>query len=229
MRIKPVCKMFFIEMRFSFFVFWSILAAVFVIGNAPLIISDQETVHNIGGIISIYVFFIVIGLTMLKNSFPFSLGMSATRKEYFVGAVLTWITMAFVSSLLQLLFYFVENKILLQMFGAVFHYFTPLGSMSVGMVLWSGFILPLVLGSGSFFISSVQYRFGLIGVLMLFAAMLLTGVLLSVLKLWETIFSFLINWLPSFAVFTVWLIPVMIIFFVLGWLCMRKAPVKAAS
>ncbi len=44
--------------------------------------------YNIGGVLSIFMYFFIAGIIVVATSFPFAIGMSIRRVDYFIGTAL---------------------------------------------------------------------------------------------------------------------------------------------
>ena len=75
---------------------WAILACSFIVN---LVIFSRvpvaEAPHNdTGGVASIYVFFFVIGVSIVGRSLPFGLALGVSRRSYYTGTALLGVAMA---------------------------------------------------------------------------------------------------------------------------------------
>ena len=75
---------------------WAILACSFIVN---LVIFSRVPVagapHNdTGGVASIYVFFFVIGVSIVGRSLPFGLALGVSRRSYYTGTALLGVAMA---------------------------------------------------------------------------------------------------------------------------------------
>lgn len=227
-RLKPLLRMHLLDIGKSFVIFWSILFSLFLISNLLLIFTANEKIYNAGGIISSNIYFMIVGFTLLKSSFGFALGMSATRRDYYFSLLIAWGIIAAANAVILFTFHMIEKQLMPMFTNHIFHYFTPSEQFSSPLLLWIGFVFPLVIGGCAFFISCVHYRFGNLGILTFFFIGLILGALLSIFKLWHPLFDMITTYITGFESFTVWVLLIAIVAFAASWLLLRKAPVKAA-
>ena len=158
-------------------------------------ISSEGDNYNIGGVLSIFMYFFVAGIIVVATSFPFAIGMSIRRVDYFIGTALmaTISTSAF--TLLIVLMGQLEN--LLNGWGNELYFFhfpylndgTVLEQIGVFMIL---FLYLFFLG---FMITSYVKRFGRRGVFIGSTAISLIGTvavyLIHAYSLWTNIFDWI--------------------------------------
>lgn len=88
---------------------WIILGANFVISLIfGLSLNDGETM-NTGGLASIFIYMLVTGAVTLKDTFPFALGLSIRRKDYFQGTVIASFLFNFCTAALLAILAVIEN------------------------------------------------------------------------------------------------------------------------
>ncbi len=100
---KPVLKLVWFDIRASYFIFWSILLAV-TIFNVILALSLPELRFGMSANFAVYAYMAAAGFLMIKETFPYSLGMSSTRYHYYWGLVLGFLGLA-VAQAVSLLIY----------------------------------------------------------------------------------------------------------------------------
>lgn len=88
-----------VNIRYPFSIFWSILLAIFILSLILSSVADRSTVLFQASI-PIYIFCLVIGMWTVKNTIPFLLKMSLTRKLIYISIGLYFLIIAIVQSLL---------------------------------------------------------------------------------------------------------------------------------
>ncbi|MEF3303819.1 hypothetical protein [Paenibacillus sp. GYB003] len=140
---------------------WLIVSISFVANlTIGLLISDREPMYT-GGIASLYVFMLVFGLIVLPQTFPFALGMSVRRTDYFWGTAAVIAAASAVFSVLLLLLAVVESEWTAG-WGVDLHFF-KLPYLNDGPALaqlWIFFSCLLNMFYLGFAISSIHRRFG---------------------------------------------------------------------
>ena len=162
---KALLVFFTLDYRFSIIVFWCIFLASLI----PIVIFSIsiDGTMMISSDMAIAVFCAVSGFLLIKETFPFSIRMGATRHEYVFNALLFSVLLAaFMSALnlavVQVLVWIIELSgwdnfsliILAEFFTSNVSWYTQ---YSVEFMIC--FLLFLL----GFFLSSVFHRFGMIG------------------------------------------------------------------
>jgi hypothetical protein len=147
-----------------------------------------------GGLLSIYVYMLVGGAIVVTRSFPFAIGFSVRRKDYFWGTVTMAVTISAIWAVLISLLSLVEGS-LIRNWGVNLHFFhLPYWSDSSIFAQFGLFFVEMLL---MFFLgfapASVYQRFGRSGMY------IVSGVVLgcfSILSLLSTYWNW---WGPIFA------------------------------
>lgn len=207
---------------------WLILGASFLINLLiSLLLGGSVSIYS-GGVSSIYIWMLIIGIISLSDTFPFALGFSVRRTDYFLGTLSTAFVVC-VGGALILQFLSVMEQDVISGWGLGLHFFS-LPYLSDG-TLPEQYLLTLVLLIHSyllgFTISSIYRRFGKTG--MWTFCILLTAALTALLFL----FTYLLGW-NTFALFFqhytafevgVWMIPMLFCYVLFSYLLLRKATV----
>ena len=180
-----------------------------------------------GGVSSIFVFLFVIGIIVVARTFPFAVGMSIRRTDYFIGSVVMGTIASIAYSMLIFLMAQVEN--LTNGWGNRLHFFSfpYLNDGTATEQLSMYFILFLHMFFLAFLIASFAKRFGLTGMLIASIASMLIGSLAVYLvhsyKLWGNIFS----WFGGQTAVEIayWLIPFVLFYLLASFLLLRRASV----
>lgn len=190
------------------------------------LISSAEGIKT-GGIAAIYVYMLVMGMVIIKDTFPFSISFGVRRADYFMGTLLHIILVSAISALILNLFTFLER---ITNHWGVNLYFFDIPYLNDG-ALWQqwiiAFCLFLYLFYNGFFIASVTRRFGIRGLILLF---LIVAVLYSLFHVWISISD---GWLRIFEWFiqhtafdiALWLIPPTLFYILLSYLFIKRATV----
>lgn len=195
--------------------------------TVSFLISSEVDNYNVGGVLSIFMYFFVAGIIVVATSFPFAIGMSIRRVDYFIGTALmaTISTSAF--TLLIVLVGQLEN--LLNGWGneRYFFHFPYLNDGTVLEQIATFMILFLYLFFLGFMITSYVKRFGRKGIFIGLTGFLLIGsvavYLFHVYSLWNYIFDWLFG--QTAAQIAYWHIPFLLFYVLASFLLLRRASV----
>ncbi|UVI30094.1 hypothetical protein [Paenibacillus spongiae] len=181
-----------------------------------------------GGISSIFIFMLIIGMILQQQTFPFAIGLSVRRTDYYWGTVAVSGIVIGVTSLLLMLLSAVEGE-LLEGWGVGLHFFY-LPHFSDGPILlrvWISFALMLHLFHLGFGIASVHRRYGKLGMLVLslsvFLASSIAGFLLTYYRWWDDLFEMLIG--LSAAELASWSFPITVLYAIASYALLRRSTV----
>lgn len=91
---------------------WIIVGGNFLINLLTTsAIHDGDSTVSTGGMVSIFIYFLIIGMIMLHQTFPFALGLSVRRSDYFWGTVAVAGVSGFVSALIIVIMSAIEGQI----------------------------------------------------------------------------------------------------------------------
>jgi hypothetical protein len=225
-RVKQVVMLHLRNKNTWFVVPWSILGANFLI-NALIAttFSDGETI-NTGAIASIFVYAFIAGTLTLKETFPFAIGLSIRRKDYFFGTALTVLLVNIISGIAITILSAIESatdgwNVNLHLFKIGFLSDLPyIGILVINIIL---LIHCFFLG---FAISSLHRRFGGMSMYIFFTAMLLVGTIVSYtmahFELWDDFGHWVVdNYMDLFW----WMIPMVGIYALISYVLLRRAAV----
>ena len=153
----------------------NVIIAVLVGGKAPI---------YTGGLSSIYIYMLVAGSIAVAGTFPFAIGFSGRRTDYFLGTAAIAAATSAAWALLIWLFSFIEGN-LFKNWGVDLHFF-HLPYLSDGSLLgqfWVYFTVMLMMFFLGFTPASIYQRFGRMGMYTLFGV---SGLLISILSLLST-------------------------------------------
>lgn len=174
-RIKGVVGMHLRDKFSWFYLPWIILMSSFVInvGIAASVPDDQEIVT--GGLASIFIYMLVCGIVSVHHTFPFALGLSVRRRDYFGGTMLMILSASAVLSVMLTIFSAVESAS--EGWGvqlSFFHLpFVADGSVAQQWVIYASLMIFMYLLG--FACSCVYRRFGRTGLYTLAIASFLAG------------------------------------------------------
>ncbi|WP_440961962.1 hypothetical protein ACN6KS_10565 [Paenibacillus nitricinens] len=221
-----ILKMHYKDKWFWLFMPWIILLSSFLV-NLVIACFMQEPMYT-GGLVSIFIYMFVIGIIILVQTFPFALGLSIRRTDYFFGTSLMAVITSAGFSLLLFLLSIVETK-LTPGWGVQLHYFHMpyLNDGTVLEQLWIYFVIMLHMFYWGFVISSIFRRFGRSG-LFIFAAVMfivysVAGLLMTYYHWWGDLF----NWFVSHTAFEIalWSMPLTVLYALLSFRMLRKSTV----
>jgi hypothetical protein len=205
-----------------------ILGSSFLVNIVVAKLIDETDKFYSGGITSIFIYMLVIGSVSLVQTFPFALGLSVRRTDYFLGTAITaFINCLLIAIMLCLLAYLeadVTNGWWVQL-----HFFNlpyvndgnPFQQLVIYlMIMFNLFFLGFV-------ISSIYRRFGIIGMIigsiLILAAGTVGSFALNRFELWDNIFA-AIRTLTAFQV-ALWLIPFTACYAIVSYLLLRRSTV----
>ncbi len=205
---------------------WIILLPSFLINIAIAYFVD-EPIYT-GGIASIFFFMLFVGIISLVQTFPFALGLSVRRTDYFWGTAIMAAIISTASSIALFLLSFIESKTT-DGWGLKLHYF-HLPYVNDGTAIeqvWIYMMAMMHLFFLGFLTSSIFRRFGRSGMYILTAVGLvicsICGFMITYNQWWGSIF----NWFASHTAFglALWTMPLTAIYAVLSFLMLRKSTV----
>ncbi|MDO3677090.1 hypothetical protein [Paenibacillus ehimensis] len=180
-----------------------------------------------GGITSLYVYMLVIGIIALPQTFVFALGLGVRRKDYFAGTAMNAALVSMSTAILLLLLSLLEGWS--GGWGVGLHFFR-MPYWSDGTVLGQiarNFVLMLHLFFLGFVISCVQRRYGWFGMMVLsgavFAVVSVLVVLASYYQWWGGLFQWIAG--KSVSEWAGWLFALLIVYALASYSMLRKAAV----
>ena len=231
-RFLAVLRMHYLNFLTSMLWFWLILLAVFLLNLLFVIFFAPDNMNgprmNFGSVMAVFLYMLISGFVTLKDSFGYTIGMSITRKEYYLATVLAFLAAAACNTLLTFLLHAAEKGInsLLQVNFYFFSSFYQLGHAA--LMLWIHFFIQVLLVTLSFVYSCYHYKYGKTALFTTLAGFLLVMMLFSVLDLWRSLFH-LLGMFDSFGQFTLWCVPLVILLYIIGWFAVRKMNIRPAA
>ena len=174
--IKGVLYFLSVNVRYPLGVFWTILFSIYLISILFSVISNSENVLFQASI-PIYIFCLVLGMWTVKNTIPYLLNMSVTRKLIFISVGIYFLLLAiFQAVLANILTVIISLLGMKAMSGEISlidgdkeftFYFTHLSQFlendSLMNQIMIDSIICFVALSSMFFVGLIFYRFGLVG------------------------------------------------------------------
>ncbi|GIN84930.1 hypothetical protein J6TS2_13160 [Heyndrickxia sporothermodurans] len=223
--VSGILKMHFRDKWSWLFIPWSILLFSFfvnlIIGYS---VSSDKGIYT-GGLSSIFIYIFVLGIITLSQSFPFALGLSVRRKDYFMGTTLFVILLSAVFSILILMFSLTETK-LIKGWGVGLHFFNfPfLNNFTIIEQLGIYFVIMMHMFFLGFVISCLYRRFGRNGLYVFFTALfLLSGIgsfMITYNQWWGNIFIWITQQYP---LIIICLAPTAVFYAVVSYLLLRRS------
>lgn len=226
-RISRVIRMHYKDKWTWFLIPWIVLMSSFAINLFMSFIID-DTIYT-GGIASIYVYMLVAGIVTLAQTFPFALGLSVTRRDYFMGTVSMIVVTCAITSIALCALSYIEGDLIPGWGTDLYFFHLPYwsdGSLPVQTVNYFFVLLHLVfLG---FAISSLYRRFGRSGMVVSSIVLLLIvtvgAFILTYFGLWMDLFS----WFASHTMLHISLLLLVgaIVYVLLSYWLLRRATVQ---
>lgn len=206
---------------------WIILLSSFAVNFFIGVLTGGELPIYTGGISSIYIYMLVIGIIVLAQMFPFALGLSVRRTDFFLG---TSGMIIMVSALIAIaLFLLSQVEQWTGAWGVNLHFFhlPYLNDGSFIEQLLIMFTLLLNMGFLGFTISSIYQRFRRNGMFVFFGAIVLIFSALALLCTYYGWWMDIFHWLSNHTAFelAIWTVPVTIIYILVSFGLLRKATI----
>ncbi len=154
---------------------WIILGSSFAVNAIIGSLVDEEI--KTGGLASIFVYMLVIGIVSVGQTFPFLIGFGARRKDYFLGTTATVALVSVVTAILLLVVGYAERATEHWGIGLYFFNIPYLTDGSLLSQFWIFFILMMNLFFCGFAIASIYRKIGRNG---LFGVSIALGLALTV-------------------------------------------------
>ncbi|QJD87497.1 hypothetical protein [Cohnella herbarum] len=204
---------------------WVILgisfACNYIIGGA-----SDEKIYT-GGLASIYIYMMVLGILSVGQTFPFIMGFSGRRKDYFIGTTATIGLLAAITSILLCVIGYIER--LTDQWGVGLYFFNVkyLTDGPAFQQFWVLFTLMVNLFFMGFAISCIHRRFGRNGMYIFFIvtglAFTVSSYLIGLNDKWKALF----DWFADISVLELanGLFALTVLYLLLSYLLLRKATV----
>ncbi len=211
-----------------FFLPWMVLLMQFFVSQIVILLvrlfGGGTTVYP-GGLITVCVIMFVWGIMNLADTFPFALGWSCRRTDYFLGTTVITVTVSGLTAVLWLLCSLLE--IAMGGWGLELSYF-HLPYLTDGSLIEQLWIYFVVLANMYFLgsvIGGISQRFGRTGILLFLLVVLLLlslfALVWTALRWWGALF----HWFGQFTAFelALGLLPVTIVYALILHALLRRA------
>jgi hypothetical protein len=170
---------------------WIIIFSSFFI-NLIIAYTTQDEITT-GGLSSIYIYMMIIGALGVHQSFPFAIGFSVRRKDYFLGTTATIGVLSAINGVLLWLLAAIESQSNGWRVGLHFFELPYLSEGSVIGQIWINFSMMICLFFLGFVIACLYRKFGRAGLNIFFISLLLLitigGYLMTSYDLWKDLFD----------------------------------------
>lgn len=205
---------------------WGILATSFVINAIIAMLLGGSVAIYTGGLASIYIYMLVVGTLIIKETFPFAVGFSVRRIDYFLGTMAMAVAISAAYALLLSLLSLIEDN-LTNSWGVGLHFFhLPYWSSSsfIGQ-FWTDFIVMLFCFVLGFAPASVYRRFGLVGLYSFFGVIAVVATAGTILATYRQWWGDIFNWLGQWSAvqYAWWLVPVTLVGALGSYALLRRA------
>ncbi len=207
---------------------WIILSIQFFVALSVILLIrlfGGETPPYPGGLISICVIMFIGGIMALNDTFPFALGWSCRRTDFFLGTTVIVVVVSGVTAVLWVFFSLLE--IATGGWGLELSYFhlPYLNDGSLIEQIWIYFVVLVNMDFLGCVIGSIYQRFGRAGILLFLFVVLLFLSLFSLvwtaLRWWGVLFQ----WFSQFTAFelALGLLPLTALYLLVSYLLLRRA------
>ncbi len=209
-----------------FFLPWGIVLSSFLINVIIGVVLGGNTPIYTGGLSSIYIYMLVVGAATLKETFPFALGFSVRRRDYYLGTLLMIIGVSAISALLIWLLALIEGS-LVPNWGINLHFFhlPYLNDGSLVEQLCIYFVLMVCMVLLGFVFASTFQRFRRTGLYSLFTTLGMFLSLFSILATYWNWWGNIFGWFAQETAFdlALWMLPVIAVCGLASYTLLRKA------
>ncbi|TBL74583.1 hypothetical protein [Paenibacillus thalictri] len=171
-RVQSIVRMRLRDRWTSFYIPWLILLSSFAVNLfISYLINNQEPFYT-GGLMSIFISIAILGAIHFAQTFPFALGMSVRRKDFFLGTAMAAVITNAVSAVVLCLFSLVESAT--TGWGVNMHFFNLAWIENFSVLGRFGIYMAVLLHLHFFGItvSSIFRRYGRAGLYVFFTALL---------------------------------------------------------
>ncbi|GGD98263.1 hypothetical protein [Paenibacillus nasutitermitis] len=224
-RIAGVMKMHSKDKWSWFLIPWLIILSSFIV-NFIISFFAEEPIYT-GGLASIYIYMFIMGLITLIQTFPFALGLSVRRTDYYLGTSAMIVLICAMYAVV--LFLLGRIEIWTEAWGTGLHFFS-LPYLNAGPVinqLWVPFVILLFMYYSGIVISSLYKRSGRNGMFIVSGIILLGGTIVGFLANYLDWYPAIFEWMgnQSAVNYALWMLPFIAVFALASYLLLRKATV----
>lgn len=224
-RVQGVMKMHLRDRWIWFFTPFLVVLPSFLV-NIIISYFVEEPIYT-GGILSLYIYMLIAGAISLIQSFPFALGLSVRRTDYFAGTGMVAGAVCALIAVLLLLLSYVEQ---LTGFWGVDLHFCGLPYLNDGGIaeqLWVYFSILINMFFLGFFVSSIYRRFGKKGLGVFFVLLLILMTVCSYVITFNQWWVTLFHWLAGHpaSMLASWAVVLTVGYAILSYFMLRKSTV----
>lgn len=226
-RIASVMKIHFRDRWMWLIVPWGFVLLPSFIVNYVISFFLSEPLYT-GGLSSIYIYMMIAGVLTLHQTFPFAIGLSVRRTDYFLGTIAAVVANSALLTIVLFVFSTAEHDWTTR-WGTDLHFFhlphVHDGS-PIELIVMSFAVLMHLFFLG-FAISGVHRRFGAIGLYTFFALLLVSLTVVGFLGTYYEWWGRIFGWLAEHSAFqlAMWTVPVTVFYVIASYLLLRKATV----
>lgn len=207
---------------------WIILLFSFFVNIVIAFFLDKPKPIYTGGLVSIFIYMMITGIIILMQTFPFALGLSIRRTDYFFGTSLMAILISVAFALVLFLLSIIESK-LTGGWGLQMHYFhlPYLNDGTAVEQLLVYFMLMIHMFYLGFILSSIFRRFGRSGLFVFAAVMFIISSVCVLLLTYNQWWGNLFTWFAGHTAFelALWSMPLTALYVIVSYLLLRKSTI----
>lgn len=186
---------------------------------------NLEEGYTSGGVASIFIYLLLLGVAVVTQTFPFAFGLGIRRTDYFIGTILMFALSGIVVATILLLLSLSESYITGQLHVNFNYFHLPyINDGNLYEQWWTYFATAANFTTTGFVISMIYRRFGRMGMFIFFPVILAITTIFSYLCTyfgwWSSIWIGLSS--QSAAQLATWLFSLAIIYSILTFLMIRR-------
>jgi hypothetical protein len=187
---------------------------------------NDEPIYT-GGVASIYIYMLVMGLLTLNQTYSFALGFSMRRKDYYLGTLITVLLASLLTTFFLTVLSILEESLNGWGVELFFFHLPYLNDGNIFIQAWVIFMLLLHFYYLGFVITSVYRRFGFRGMVVFTIITLLAGSIFSALCTYFSWWSVIFTKIIQYSAFQLsWgLGALSLAYIIIGYLLLRRATV----
>jgi hypothetical protein len=206
---------------------WIIVISSFLINLMIAVLVNNKAIYS-GGVAAIYVYMLVLGIVTLNQTFPFAIGFSIRRRDYFYGTTAMVFLTSLIFTVLLSLLSVIENNLFGSWGGQLYFFHIPyFNEGNIFVQSWVIFTIMVYLFYLGFFISSIYRRFGKVGLTIYTIVILLVGSVFSAVFTYFGWWMILFSKISNYTAFQLswWLIPFIMVDIIFSYFMLRKATI----
>jgi hypothetical protein len=204
-----------------------ILFSVFLLNYIISLLFSSDQKMYTGGVSYIFFYMLVMGIIVVTQTFPYAIGMSIRRTDYFLGTVVMAVAVNIMFGMMLVLFSVIENAT--NGWGGRFHFFHfPYlndGSILEQLIMYVIFLINLFFTG--LLISSTSRRFGAKGLVIAIISVLLILSVVALLVTYNGVWVDIFQWFARYTAVQIayWLVLPTLVYLLLSFVLLRKATV----